>query len=304
MRSYALGAAADALSASGKTFAADDDPELIEAATPFALKTMESVLEENPTHRGLLTALASGFAQFGFAFVKEEADRRQEDDFDRSAALRLRAQKLFVRAREYAIRGLEVDHPGFRAALSEDAARAVAAMTIDDVPRLYWLAASMGLVVATGKDDPLIFADYTKVRPIAQRVLELDEAWGQGVIHDLFISIESGFPDGSVERARAHFDRSIALSGGRRVGTYVSFAEGVSVKTQNLQEFNQMLDAALAITVDDFLDERLANVIMRRRALWLKARVEDLFLDLSEQEGTPSTMDAIGRSDVDPEGAE
>ncbi|MBK8013265.1 MAG: hypothetical protein IPK13_18155 [Deltaproteobacteria bacterium] len=306
VRSYALGAAADALSASGKTFSSDDDPELIEAATPFALKTMESVLEQDPTHRGLLTSLASGFTQYGYAFVKEEADRQQEEDFDRASTLRLRARKLFMRARDYAVRGLEVEHPGFRAVLADDVSRAVADMTIEDVPLLYWLAASMALVVATGRDEPSIFADYTKVRPIAQRALDLDESWEMGVIHDLFISIESGFPDGRVDRAREHFARSIALAGGRRVGTYVSFAEGVSVKTQNLKEFQQMLDAALAIPVDDFLDGRLANVIMRRRAVWLKARVEDLFLDVSEREDArPSpTVDTVGRSDVDLEGAE
>ena len=45
----------DALAAGGTTFSADDDPQLIAAATPFSLKLMESLLAERPQHRGLLS---------------------------------------------------------------------------------------------------------------------------------------------------------------------------------------------------------------------------------------------------------
>src|SRR5262245_35974865 len=77
---YAMNKASDALSKSGSTFASDDDPELIKAAAPFSLKLMESVLAENPKHAGLLTALASGFTQYSFAFVQEDADEIEAQD--------------------------------------------------------------------------------------------------------------------------------------------------------------------------------------------------------------------------------
>src|SRR5262252_9032176 len=59
----------DALASGGTTFASDDDPELVKAAVPFSLKLMESLLQENPRHKGLLFATASGFTQFAYAFV-------------------------------------------------------------------------------------------------------------------------------------------------------------------------------------------------------------------------------------------
>src|SRR6516225_6260257 len=77
---YALNKASDALSQSGNTFASDDDPELIKAAAPFSLKLMESVLAENPRHVGLLTAAASGFTQYSFAFVQQDADELEVHD--------------------------------------------------------------------------------------------------------------------------------------------------------------------------------------------------------------------------------
>src|SRR5215510_6498592 len=104
---YALNKASDALSKSGSTFASDDDPELIKAAAPFSLKLMESVLAENPKHAGLLTALASGFTQYSFAFVQEDADEIEAQDLKAAEALRNRARRLYVRAQGYGLRGLD-----------------------------------------------------------------------------------------------------------------------------------------------------------------------------------------------------
>ncbi len=71
----------DALAGGGTTFADDDDPELIKAAVPFSLKLMESLLNESPRRQGLLFATASGFTQYGYAFVQQEAEEMEEKDF-------------------------------------------------------------------------------------------------------------------------------------------------------------------------------------------------------------------------------
>lgn len=64
----------DALASGGGAFATDDDPELIKTAAPFSLKMMESLLAESPQHRGLLLAASSGFTQYAYAFVQQDAD--------------------------------------------------------------------------------------------------------------------------------------------------------------------------------------------------------------------------------------
>ena len=96
----------DALAAGGTTFSADDDPDLIKAAAPFSLKLMESLLAENPNHKGLLLATTSGFTQYGYAFVQPEADELETRDLAGATALRDRARKLYLRARNYGLRGL------------------------------------------------------------------------------------------------------------------------------------------------------------------------------------------------------
>jgi len=80
-RRMAVNQVGNALAGSGATFASDDDPELIKAAVPFGLKLMESLLSESPRHEGLLLATASGFTEYSYAFVQEDADELEDKDF-------------------------------------------------------------------------------------------------------------------------------------------------------------------------------------------------------------------------------
>jgi predicted anti-sigma-YlaC factor YlaD len=59
----------------------------------------------------------------------------------------------------------------------------------------------------------------------------------------------------------------------------VSFAEVVSVGTQNKKEFQETLNAALKIDINRAPDQRLANVLAQRRAAWLLSRIDELFLE-------------------------
>ena len=87
---------------------------------------------------------------------------------------------------------------------------------------------------------------------------------------------------GSIERAREHFDRAIKLSEGKKVSPFVSLAENVSVRQQNVKEFVKLLKMALAIDVDAKPEYRLENILLQRRASWLLSRIEDLFLITEE----------------------
>jgi hypothetical protein len=81
---------------------------------PFSLKLMESLLAEIPDHQPLLLATSSAYAQYAYAFLQMDADRLEDVDFEQAQALRKRAANLFVRARDFGLQGLEVDHSQFR----------------------------------------------------------------------------------------------------------------------------------------------------------------------------------------------
>ena len=281
IRRVAVNKLGDALAGGGTTFASDDDPELVKAAVPFSLKLMESLLEENPRHEGLLLASASGFTQFAYAFVQQDADELEDTDLKAASELRARARGLYLRARNYGLRGLEVQHNGFQKALNSNPGQAVGMARIKDVPLLYWTAVSWAAAIGVSKDDAELIGDLPKVEALIDRALQLDEAYDYGAIHSFLITYEMGRSSGGGEpaaRSRKHFERALELSGGGMAGPLVSFAEAVSVQRQDQAEFTSLLQRALAIDPNAKPQWRLVNLIMQRRARWLLARTDDLFL--------------------------
>lgn len=281
VKRLAVGALARAMSRGGAVYASDDDPELIRDALPFALKTYETLLAERPDHVGLLTATCKGFTQYGFAFVEMEAERVEPDDFREALRLRERALHLYLRARNYGLRALELDEPGITERLQRQPDAAAAAF--DDprqVERVFWTGAAWGAAISVGLQHPELTADVDAVRALARQALVLDEDFEHGAIHTLMISLES-LPEamgGSPERAREHFERAVELSGGKLAAPFVTFAAGVPVAEQNREEFVRLLETALAIDPDASPEDRLANLVTQQRARLLLERIDDLFL--------------------------
>ena len=282
IKKMAINTLGNALAEGSSSFAKDDDPELVRDAIPFALKTIESLIEQSPRHRGLLTAACSGFTQYAYAFIQQQADMVEGQDFDRATAMRERAKKLYLRGLDYGLRALDVGDPGIRDRLRRDPAAALAKTTVKDVPLLYWTGASWGAAFAIDKADSTLSVAQDAIEALMNRAIQLDEAWESGSLHDFFITWEGGRSSvgGSLERARQHFDRAVALSKGQRVSPYVTYAEVVSVGTQNRKEFVELLNTALAVDVYAApAEQRLANIISQRRARWLLARADELFIE-------------------------
>lgn len=282
LRTVAVRSLGNALAEGGATWSSDDDPELVREALPFALKTTESLLAEAPLHKGLLLSAASSFTQYAYAFVQSDADYVETSDLQAAIALRARAGKLYRRALGYGMRGLEVDHPGLGEALRRDPEQALAPMTRADVPLLFWTAMAWGAGIALAKDNAELTADLPLTERLMRRARELDPGWGEGTIFDFYIAYEGGRPasaGGSTARARAAFDEAHRRSGGHRAAPLVSLAETVAVANQDRVEFTSLLEQALAIDANTTGSQRLANLIAQKRAAWLLARIDDLFIE-------------------------
>jgi predicted anti-sigma-YlaC factor YlaD len=278
---FAVNKVGDALAGGGGTYAAEDDPELVRAAVPFSLKLVESLLESSPQHEGLLLTAASGFTQYSYAFVQQDADELEDRDFQSSQALRDRARRLYLRARDYGLRGLDARHPEIAAALHRDPAGALANTRSDDVPFLYWTAVAWAAAIGVSKDDPQLIGDLALVDALINRALDLDDGYDFGAIHAFLItySLAGMDPiDAQATVARRHFIRAVELSQGNLAAPYVSLAESVCVRVANRQEFTDLLERALAIDPNGKREWRLSNLVMQKRARWLLARRDELFL--------------------------
>ncbi len=281
IKKMAIKTVADSLSEGTSSFATDDDPELIKDALPFGLKTLESLVVQLPTHRPLLRSVAVGFTSYSAAFIQPEIRGLQEVDLDRAREEKVRARRMFLRARDYGLRALEVPYPGLRQRLMQDPKAALAKTVKADVPDLYWTAAAWGSAISLGKDQMDLVADVPIVDALIHRALELDEAWEDGTLDEFMIAFESRgeAQGGSLDRARTYFNRAMALAKGTRITPLVSLAENVSITTQNRAEFDKLLDEALAFDPDSHVETRLVNLLAQKHARQLKALEGSLFLE-------------------------
>ena len=279
VRKVAISKVADGLSGTGGVYTSDDDPELVRDALPFALKTFEGLLEEVPEHSGLLLATCRGFVLYSFAFVELEADHLEATDFRAARRQRDRAAKLYLRGLDYCYRAFDLRFPGVRQRLLADGPDAVQGARLDDVELLYWTALAWGAAISSGLDRPELVAEIPAARALMEAGKALDPDYERGAFHEAMMVIEAASPGGSPEKAREHYERAVELSGGQRASIFVSWATGVSVKSQDRKEFKRLLERALTIDVDQVPADRLANLIYQRKARLLLSQADELFLD-------------------------
>ena len=278
----AINSIGDALASSGSVFQGDNDPVLISEALPFSLKLIESVLAEQPDHRGLLLAATRGYLLYTYAFVDIPADEVRLEDVERARMLRERARNLYLRAHGYASRALALDYPGVAERLAADPAAAVA--TIDagarrDVTTLYWTAAALGLAISSSRNEPALLARLPEVEALLDRALALDETWEDGALHEFALSLQRARVGAVDEEALDfHYRRAVELANGTRAGPFVTYAEVSAIPRQDREQFTELLGQALAIDVDRDPNERLLNVIAQQHARWLLENVDEFIL--------------------------
>jgi predicted anti-sigma-YlaC factor YlaD len=272
----AMGMVAESLSAGGDTFTRDDDPDLVGAALPALLKVYESLLDASPKDPKLLTATCAAFTQYAYGWVEADAEAAEFVNHEDGKRLQGRALRLFLRAKGYCVRALEVRFPGIGKVLIQDPTPAIAKATRKDVEMLYWTAASWGLAISLQSD---LAIDLPSVRALAERGLALDETWSKGALHELMITLDSQSEavGGNEARARQHFARAVELQKGLSPDPYFALAMGVSVARQDRAEFQKLMDQALAVDPEKDPSNRLVILLTQKRAKVQLDHIDTLF---------------------------
>jgi len=282
IQKMAINAVGEMLASDQSVFTNDDDIDLIGDALPFSLKLAESLLAGSPENKNLLLTATRGFTLYSYAYVNLPAEQLALEDFRESRRLRERALRLYLRAHDFAMRGLELEYPDFGALLLADPEQAAARITgeNDEIDFVYWAAASLGLAIASSTGDPALLARLGEVEALLQRALVIDADFDRGSLHEFAVIWSSAVPGiRDPERATEHYQKALALSGGQRAGLYVSYAMAVSVPAQNRQQFMELMGQALAVDPNEVPDEKLTNLIAQQRAEWLVSRVDEFFLE-------------------------
>lgn len=230
-----------------------------------------------------------------------------DDEYLKQEQMLERSRKMYLRGRNYILESLFLELKNGEELLEQNPDDFLKEIDEDQVAALYWAAAGwLGAFSCNPFDMELA---QTIHLPLAFlfRALELDEEYGNGSIHDLLLTVWGSVPPAIIEnallsapetagafekqyymksnisgnieeRARFHFDRSIALSDGKNPSTYISLASSFSVKKQDYSEFEKLLNQALAIDPYEDPDDQLLIIIYQEKARWLLDHREDFFL--------------------------
>jgi predicted anti-sigma-YlaC factor YlaD len=263
-------------------FTSDNDPELVADALPFAIKLYESLLAAAPEHEGLRLRAGSLYIMYANAFLQTPADMTPKQEIETREHLLARAKNLYLRGRDMLLVALKRKNPALLDQLkAREYGKATAPYGQKDIPFLYWTAAGWLGAFAIDPFDMKLGLTLPQAAALVERVRELDPDYGRGAIHGFFVSYYGSLPGymgGDPKKARGHYEKALALSGGTDISPHIALATTVCVKEQDIEEFKSLLKRALEFDPDQYPDTRLANIIGQRKARWLLEHIESYFL--------------------------
>ncbi|MCY4626413.1 MAG: TRAP transporter TatT component family protein [Acidobacteria bacterium] len=280
----AVNSVAGLLAEGEAVFRSDDDLDLVKAPLANNLWLMETMLETSPGHRDMLLSATKGFLLFAYGFVEPDLFQLDFTQFEEKQAVRRRAARLYRRATNYGMRGLEVNHPGIEARLRSHPEAAAAELEVEDAALALWTGTALGAWIAMDTDNPEATADLSLMGALLHRSRELDDTVDDGVVYDYLSIYEVSRIGGSIEEGREYYEHALEIGPERRPVLWSTWAETGSVASGDRQEFETLLRQALDFDIDSEPGSRLVNQVALVRAAWLLDNVEDYFLDDMENQ--------------------
>lgn len=249
-------------------FNEESDLQLAHEGLASNLKLLEALVKGDPENVKLLTYLSQGYCAYSLAFAEDDSVER--------------ARMLYLRGRDYGLRILK-QRTVFAAALEKDEEEFRAALKTtgkDDIPALFWTALNWGSYINVTREDVAALADLGKVNAMMDIVREQDPSYYFGG-PDMFAGmIEATTPamlGGNPEKAKAYFEKAMAVTGGKFLLVHLYYAKSYCVSTMNQDLFNQLLQRIEDAPTDALPEARLANAVAKKKARMLKTKENDLF---------------------------
>ncbi|NLM01476.1 MAG: hypothetical protein GX220_08505 [Treponema sp.] len=265
----------------------ETDTELMEDFFPTALKLYEILHTQNPTHQGLATMTGSLYVMYANAFVQAKADMMSFDYslMEEEGRQIQRAKMHYLRGRDYCLNAFEMRYPGFiKLMMSKDEnnfKKALAQLDVKDVNNAYWAGAGWLGAFSVDPLDIEILPTISGGVALLERAAELDPNYNNGAIWEVLTAFYAAAPydfGGDKDRAQVCFDKAMEISKGKTISVYLLKATAYAIPTQDVKMFDECIEKAMSINPDDNPNTRLATTISRRKAEYLKAHREDLFI--------------------------
>ncbi len=243
-----------------------DDPATVRDGAPAYLIMLDALLRRSGENADLLRAAASLNGAYATAFVADDSRRRafatKAFDFALRAACLDIAWTCDVRTLSFA-----------------ELERQTLTLRREDVPAAYALATAWAGWIQAHADDWNAVADLARVKPILQRVVELDEAHdhaGPRLYMGVFETLLPPSSGGRPEVGREHFERVLELTGGRHLMAKVFYAQSYARMVFDRELHDRLLTEVLSAD-PQAPGLTLMNTIAQEQARALMESSDDYF---------------------------
>ncbi len=244
----------------------EDDLPMARTAIESDLKLLDGLLLADPTNGTMLLLAAEGYTSYSLGFVEDED--------------RLRAIKLYRRAKDYANNWIEIESGISLAEIErlDEFNEAVSKLPAKAIPGVFWMANAWASSLLLSLDDVSSLSQLPKVETMMRFVLERDESFYHGGAHLFFTGyygIRPKMLGGDPEKASSHIERHLELSGNMfMMGEYLK-VKFVALPALNEELARSGLEKILAFDLDLAPEFRLPNRIAQEKAKHLLANLSD-----------------------------
>jgi hypothetical protein len=267
-------------------FESDDDMQMLKSAFPANIKLLEALLVNQPDNYKMQVLLARLYGSYAFAFPETEMEiaayaATEDDSGDDPTVLRATADRYYRKGAQYALRALELKHPGIRQKLKNKdlSAKSIAGIKLAEVPALFWYGFNLGAHVNLNKNSVRALSKSHLVVKAMSRVIELDPAYYHGSAHLFFVvwyGARSPMMGGSQAKAKKHYLKAKELSGARLLLADLYYARFCLYQAGDREGFQRTL-TRIVKQKDQEHDLRMLNSVAAARATAYLDAVDEFF---------------------------
>jgi hypothetical protein len=245
------------------------DFEMARSTTYAGVGQLEGLLWLRPNNETGLFMLTKAWVGVGQAFALDDYEAALErDDEDAAAYHQLRARAAFLRAQIYGLRLLAMQADGFeQAATKQDKLRAWLKENITDrelAEPLLWLGIAWLSHISVDTENAESISRLWVGVELIEHVVRLDEKVEHGMAHAVLGGYHARLM-GEIEEAKPHFDRALAISGGRFLPVQLTLAVRYHCTRHDGKGYEKVL-RQIVEAGDPMPEARLANLIAQRKA--------------------------------------
>jgi hypothetical protein len=225
-----------------------------------------------PDNKDALFMLTKGWAASTFGFIEDHLEQAEDNEGLDSPIFKYhqaRARASYDRALYYGVKLLEQKAEGFKAATKNDQTIREYLKQFDDpeedTQNLFWVGYAWMSKTNVMKEDPAIVSELFIGVAIMERAVELDDKFMFGSGHTALGSYHARSAMAELDDAKKHFEKGLAISGGKFLMTKVQYAAKYFCTKGEKDAYERLLNEV--IDAGDVLPEaRLSNAIAKRRA--------------------------------------